>query len=226
MGRPIKKSYFANLNAPYNNFATGGATGIGGEGVATVAIATTGTLYRSTATVAFGLPQLPGGVRATASITVSTVTGGVTLITLTNAGSGYTATPTATVTPATTGTTATFTVTLLTTNQAGIAASAFIPGGTQASLADIMEQRGSRRYMVKTADGQGVCKLVAKASPAEGEMSITATDSDNGTYYVIKLTSRKALLVPITGTQFAENTNAGWNMNAAVAGVSVKVSNN
>lgn len=226
MGRPIKKSYFANLNSPYNNFATGGATGVGGEGVATVAIATTGTLYRSTATVAFGLPQLPGGVRATASITVSTVTGGVSLITLTNAGSGYTSVPTATVTPATTGTTATFTVALLTTQQSGLAVSAVVPSGTQALVADIMKQESSRRYLVKTSEGQGACKLVASGSLAAGQMSITATDSDDGTYYVTKLTARKALLVPITGTQFAENTTAGWNMNAAVAGVSVKVSNN
>lgn len=226
MGRPIKKSYFANLNSPYNNFATGGATGIGGEGIATVAVATTGTLYKSTATVAISLPQLPGGVRATAAITVNTVTGGISLISLTNAGSGYTATPTVTITPATTGTTATFTVSLTTTQQNGLAVSAFVQGGTVALSSDILKQESSRRYLVRNAEGQSTCKLVASASVGEGQMTITATDSDNGTYYVTKLTSRKALLVPITGTQFAENTTAGWNLNSAVAGVSVKVSNN
>lgn len=225
MGRPIKKSYFANLNAPYNNFATGGATGVGGQGVASVAVATTGTLYKSTATVAFSLPQIVSGVRATAAITVSTVTGGISLITLTNAGSGYTSAPTVTITPATTGTTATFTVSLTTTQQTGLAVNAFVKGGTTALAADILKQESSRRYLVRNAEGQSTCKLVASASATEGQMTITATDSANGTYYVTKLTARKALLVPITGTQFAANTTAGWNLTSAIEGVSVKVSN-
>jgi len=226
MGRPIKKSYFANLNSPYNNFATGGATGIGGESVATVAVATTGTLYKSTATVAFSLPQLPGGVRATANITVNTATGGISLISLVNAGTGYTSTPTITISPATTGTTATFTVSLTSTTSNGLAVSAYVAGGTQALVSDIMKQEASRRYLVRNSEGQSVCKLVASGSLTEGQMNITATDSDNGTYYVTKLTARRALLVPITGTQFAANTVAGWNLNAAVENVSVKVSNN
>jgi hypothetical protein len=65
MGRPIKKKFFANLNSPYQNHATGGATGEGGEGVASVTITTTGTYTAGLPTVAFGTPDLALGTTAT-----------------------------------------------------------------------------------------------------------------------------------------------------------------
>lgn len=222
MGRPIKKKFFANLNAPGSDYATGGTTGVGGEGVATVTINNAGTLYVSTATVTASAPQIKGGKKATATIEVSTSTGEVTAITLVSAGTGYTSAPTFTVAPATTGTTATFNVTLTSTPDQALAISAWVPGGVAAKAGDIQKQESSTRYRVATDDGVGACKLVA-GTPAEGEMTLTATDSDGGTYNVIKLTARRALLVPVTGTQFAENTTAGWNLVAAEANKSVKI---
>jgi len=65
MGRPIKKRFFANLNSPYQNQATGGATGEGGEGVASVTINTVGTYTSGLPTVTFDTPDLALGVRAT-----------------------------------------------------------------------------------------------------------------------------------------------------------------
>jgi hypothetical protein len=69
-------------------------------------------------------------------------------------------------------------------------------GGSSSVLADIVKQQATRRFRVETAQGIGYCNLVAGA-PAAGQMTITATDSNSGkTYYVTKLTSRRATVVP------------------------------
>lgn len=226
MGRPINKKFFANLNSPYNNFATGGLTGQGGESVATVTLGT-GTKYSSTATATVSNPELQGGTAATVTLSISTVTGNIQSVTLVSGGSGYIAVPTITVAPATTGTTATFTVTLTDTRDSGLSVYAYLPSGSSAVVSDIMKQEASRRYLVRNAQGQGVCKLVAVAtgSLVAGQMNLTATDSAGGTYYVTKLTARKALLTPITGTQFASGTQAGWSLTTAIANVSVVIAN-
>ena len=41
MGRPIKKKFFGSLTTPYQNQATGGRTGVGAEGIASIAVANT-----------------------------------------------------------------------------------------------------------------------------------------------------------------------------------------
>lgn len=227
MGRPIKKSFFGNLNSPYNNFATGGVTGTGGEGVASITIDEAGTLYASTATATVSLPEAPDGVRATATIVVNTVTGVVTSISLDTAGSGYLSVPTVTVSPATAGTTATFVVVLASSNYNALNVTAYLPLGSSAVTSDIKKQESSRRYLVRNAQGDGQCRLVAKAANAlaAGEMNLVATDSAGGTYYVTKLTARRAVITRATGTQFATGSSVGWSINTAVANVSVKVSN-
>ena len=227
MGRPIKKSFFGNLNSPYNNFATGGVTGAGGEGVATLAIDEAGTLYETTATATVSLPEVPGGVQATAAITVSTSTGEILTISLLTAGSGYLTEPTVSVSPATTGTTATFVVALATSNYNALNVTAYLPLGSSAVTSDIKKQESSRRYLVRNAQGDGQCRLVAKAANTlvAGEMNLVATDSAGGTYYVTKLTARRAVITRATGTQFATGSSVGWSINTAVANVSVKVSN-
>jgi hypothetical protein len=69
-------------------------------------------------------------------------------------------------------------------------------GGSSSVLADIVKQQATRRFRVETAQGIGYCNLVAGA-PAAGQMTITATDSNSSkTYYVTKLTSRRATVVP------------------------------
>ena len=213
MGRPINKKYFGNRNPG----------GIGGEGIATIAIANSGTLYSGVATATVQAPELPGGVQATIGITASG--GNITSVTLTNPGSGYTAVPTVTFTPATTGTTATFVITLTDVREQGITGHAWVPGAGGSSVADINKQVSSTRYRVTTAAGTGVCKLVAAVPAAEGEMNILATDSVGGTYYVTKLTSRRATIVRDTGTQFLDNSTVGWNLTAAVVNSSVVIEN-
>lgn len=103
MGRPIKKTFFGNLNREYYGSVVQG-TGVGGEGVASVSISNTGTGYSNAATVSFSAPQITGGVAATghASFTSNgTNTFGITDIIIDDAGSGYTSAPTITVTTAT-----------------------------------------------------------------------------------------------------------------------------
>jgi hypothetical protein len=128
-----------------------------------------------------------------------------------------------------------------------IQANAWTTLGTIGKTADIVSQRSSRRYRVTNADGTSVARLVptglngvnsptvaqvtAAGGPvAVGQMTIQATDSDGGTYWVGKLESRTALLFPggtgTPGTQFAANTHVTWTTNLAVASTSVKIATN
>ena len=100
MGRPIKKKFFGNLITPFQNHATGGRTGVGGEGMLSViAVATSGTLYSAGATLVVSSPDISGGIRATATPTI--ISGGITAVTLETVGTGYNSTATITATTAT-----------------------------------------------------------------------------------------------------------------------------
>lgn len=223
MGRPINKKYFGNK-------ATGG---VGGEGISSIIVTNTATNsgYSTTTSVTWvaSAPQLAGGSAASGSASVSFVggTGRIQSLSVLNAGTGYTSTGSVTLTysPTSAGTAATLVLNLTGVVANSIASSAWIPDGASAKAADIIKQESSTRYRVATADGAGVCKLVT-ASPTEGEMTIAATDSAGGTYYVKKLTARRAVVVPNSGTQFTENDSVGWNLTAAEANVSVKISSN
>lgn len=95
-------------------------------------------------------------------------------------------------------------------------------GGT-VQLGDIVKQEASRRYLIKTADGTAQCKLVADDTPAYLEMYIVATDTDSNTYWVTKLTARRAVLThrTLVGSAylFDTDTAAGWTLGAAALGV-------
>ena len=99
-------------------------------------------------------------------------------------------------------------------------------GGT-VQLGDIIKQTNARNYKVKTADGIAIAKLVAKASPAVNEASITATDQGGATYYVTKLTAHKAVLTSTgSGTpQFVDGSSVKWTFGAAVVNNSVTLAN-
>jgi hypothetical protein len=294
MGRPIKKKFFANLNSPYQDHATGGPTGLGGESVASVTVGGTNNNYSAFPTVTFAAPALPGttatgsarvgvvsvsvtaagtdyeandvltlvgGTGTAATITVNSVdiggeiltftvttagdysaladltdlavTGGsgnddatftitalkINSIVVTEAGKGYTTVPAVTTSPSGN---ATLTAVLTTTRGNGLSVTVNLGAG--AAAADIMKQASSARYLVRTAAAQGVCKLVAKASGSllDGEMNLIATDSLGSTYYVRKLTARRALLTQLTdggsGFEFATNARAGWTTNSASTG--------
>jgi hypothetical protein len=367
MGRPIKKKFFGNLNAPYNDYMTGGPTGGGGEGVASVLVTGTNNAYVAVPTVAFAAPTGTAGVTATGtahmavvgitsySQTVANSVAGQTLTlaggtgvegtisvnstqilaapTFVNTGTNYvtgdvviitggtglrsTGTVTAnatgnvtgwgtrsggiyTVNPATltgaattstgtgTGLTVSFlmsiydyaiatggdytalpanvavvssgvdnptwsltykvgsvaiatagsgyatapaitmagnaipTAVLGTAFSNALAVTAYLTTGSSAVVADIMKQEASHRYLVRNAQGQGQCKLISTSTMAAGEMNLLATDVLGSTYYVTKLTSRKALLTRNTdagsGWSFVSGSQAGWTLGAASAG--------
>jgi hypothetical protein len=158
-------------------------------------------------------------------------------ITTVEKGSGYIAVPTLSWTTAGTNTGGTAvgvpTVTLTvdtgnvssSTNQENaIVPTAYVTGGSN-KTADIISQKNARRFKVKTTDGTEVCSLVAATPSAAGQMAIVATDSAGGTYWVVKISNHKAVVVANTGTQFADDSPAQWTFGSPVANVSVRITN-
>jgi hypothetical protein len=227
MGRPLNKKYFGNTNDPQ----------IGGEGVASVTIAAPIAASMNTgATAVFSAPQLPGGVTATGTVTIDGA-GDIAAIVMTNAGSGYTAVPTITVTDTVGGggesTVLTsgaggVTVALTAVKTNAITMTGRVVAGSTVAL-DVVKQTGSRRYLVTDGTNTGVVALVSEAVDAAGEAQIVATDSNNGTYYVTKLTAHRAVIVPGTGTQFplvgGNPQSVPWVLDTAVLDTSVKIPN-
>lgn len=213
MGRPIKKLFIGNRNSG----------GVGGEGLASVTLGGTNnsTGYTTGDALTISAPDLPGGTQAVATVTATA--GVIDGVVVSTAGGGYTSAPTIT---ADTGTQGTLTLTgVLTTGATNaIAISAYVPGGSSAVAGDIVAQKGSKTYRVTTAQGTGECVLVAAAIPTEGQMNITATDSAGGTYYVKKLTNRTVVVLPGTGSQFAEDAKVKW-ADSAVINESVAITN-
>ncbi len=111
---------------------------------------------------------------------------------------------------------------LTSTNQNAITVYAFVPGGSSGVLGDIMKQEASRRYLVKTAQGQGQCILVTTSTLTSGQMYMTAVDVTGASYFVDKLTSRRARLTRYLdngGTfEFASGDVARWSLSAATTG--------
>lgn len=211
MGRPIKKAFFGNLNLG----------GVGGEGVSLVTIGTN-PVSTQTVTVVFGAPNLAGGVQAAGSAVKTGNT--VTSVTVDVAGSGYTSAPSVTFTGTNMSVVGTATATLTTSVMNALAIKAFVPGGSSGVVGDIIKQESSRRYLVTTAQGTGQCRLVAAADGAltEGQMNLLATDTLGSTYFVTKLTARRAHLSTATnggsGFEYADGSVAGWSLDAATTG--------
>lgn len=147
-------------------------------------------------------------------------------IVLTNAGTGYDEVPTLTWSTPAGGISGVIpgnpTVSLTATTQNAIEGVAYLlakDGGSSAVTYDIVKQEASHRYLVKTRQGIGQCKLVA-AAPTAGQMTIIATATNGSTYYVTKLTAHKAILVHKTGTAiFEDNAAAGWTLGAPSLGI-------
>lgn len=218
MGRPIKSKYFGTRKG----------AGVGGEGVSSVTIAavnppnSTGSI-----TVSFSGPAIAGGTTATGTVVKTGNT--VTSVTITNAGSGYLTAPTVTFTGTYHVAYHTSATSVLTSSVSDvIRCVAYIPtanGGTAPVFGDIKEQVASKKYRVQTSEGTGVCRLVSTSTIAAGQMTILATDANTSTYYVKKLTARRAVLARTTasvwGFAFDNNEAAGWNLDSASAGVVV-----
>jgi hypothetical protein len=99
-------------------------------------------------------------------------------------------------------------------------------------LGDIVRQVSTDRYKVTNATATAIAKLKGTIANAAGQMNIVATDTDGNTYYVIKLTARKAVLVPAAvarlstsaGTIFAPDSSGvyksvKWSFASASTGV-------
>jgi hypothetical protein len=206
MGRPIKSKYFGTRKGQ----------GTGGEGVSLVTIGTNpeSTL---TVTVVFSAPDLPGGTTAagTAVKTGNTVTS----VTIDNAGAGYLSAPTVSFTGTNMDVIGDATATITTSVSNIIKARAFLTGGS-ALVADIDEQVASKKYRVQTADGTGAVRLVGTvtSSLVAGQMNILASDANGSTYWVKKLTARRAVVVQSTASGsfvFSDGASVGWNLDAA-----------
>jgi hypothetical protein len=206
------------------------------------AVAYVATLSGSAvATVNFtGTGASRGSFEALGAVTVTGGSGsGVTLtptyraksVTITDPGSGYTSTvPTASATQSVVLGTVVMTSPVSNTNQIGSGLNpetAIIAyAGASAAQCDIVKQVSKDRYKVTT---DGTTTFIAKlktsaAANAADEMTINATDSLGKTYYVQKLTARKAVIVPY-GTNGHEfpliNSNAQqipWSFATAVTG--------
>jgi hypothetical protein len=240
MGRPIKKKFFGNLITPFQNHSTGGRTGVGAEGIASIGVANTLTNagYSTSTTVTWvaSAPQTAGGVPASGTATVLYVPGladaglaqpgRITALQVTNAGTGYSSTASVTLTfsPArVAGTDTTFAAVLSTGRQNAIAFISYLTTGSSAvNAGDILKQEASKRYLVQNAQGQGQCKLVTSPTLAAGQMNIIATDYNGSTYFVKKLTARRAVVVQSTAsTAFlvADGASTGWTLDAATGTV-------
>jgi hypothetical protein len=209
MGRPIKSKYFGTRKG----------LGIGGEGVASVTLSTSSlTVSTGTVTVLFSAPQLPGGTTAAGSAVKTGNT--VTSVLITTAGTGYLSAPFV-VFNATSGSTGTGVSVLTSSVSNVIACQARIVGGTNRT-GDIQEQVASKKYRVLTADGTGPCLLVSTSTLAAGQMNIVATDTNGSTYFVKKLTARRAVIVQSTASGsfvFDNNDSVGWTLGSASTGV-------
>ena len=199
-------------------------------GAATAISLTTAGNYSSLPTNEAGNPSSPGSTVADLYVLGGAgnnlrvnITWGLSSVTLGVGGSGYTSTPTVN-----DGGNGVVGVTMTTSQINALTVTAYIPaadGGTQALSADIMKQHGSRRYLVRTTEGQGLCILTAAASGSltAGQMNLIATDSLNSTYYVTKLTSRRARLSQASdggsGFEYATGDVAGWSLDSATTGI-------
>jgi len=152
---------------------------------------------------------LATGAQATTTDSVAglgctlTLTYRVKSIQVATAGSGHKVGSTVTITGANTGSAATATVATIAVDTGAVGSStnqenaiiirANVDGTT--AIADIIRQVRARGYKVKTTvDGVGVCNLVADDTPAVGKAYMVATDDNGNTYFVTKLTARKASL--------------------------------
>lgn len=247
MGRPIKKKYFGNTNT--GDTSTRSDDGIGGEGVSSVAVVTSGTLYSTSTTVIWtaSAPQIVGGVTSTGTVAVvqyGANAGKITGFTVTKTGSGYTSTPTITFSPATTGTTATYTVTLTASQQNAILFTSWTPtasngtantGGSAITGGDIVKQTGSKRYYVKNTQGYGVCSLTT-GTVTRGKIQMTAVDWYGNTYTIARLQQHRAILWRQTQNGaspwvYTNGQTAGWwrfaatGTNATLTTTHVQLSN-
>jgi hypothetical protein len=226
MGRPIKKRFFGSLIRPYQNQAVGGRTGVGAEGIISLFVTNTATNsgYSTTTNVTWvaSAPQIAGGIPAsgTATVLYTGGTGRIQTLNIDQPGTGYqnTGSLSLTFTPSSAGTAVTFVATTSTTSTDAIAIISFLTTGSSAvGGGDIMKQESSQRYLVQNSQGQGICHL-ATGTLVAGQMHIIGSDAGGATYWITKLTARKAVVVNRSSTStayYTTNQSAPWTLGTA-----------
>jgi len=231
-------SYNTRATGDYNGSGAGDNNGAGGSvtftyGVEAVALVSSIDYVYGT-TYAFGSADTTtdSGSGTGAKLDVGFC---LNYLQVTDPGSGYIGTETITFTTAPNGGEVRATATLTYTTDDGkpydaeafpaIIAYAQTTSGGSSNIADIKRQVSAKQYLVTTSDGTARCVLQGSAITGVGQMTITATDSAGGTYYVIKISAHKCTVVRNTGTQFANSSSVAWTLGSAVANQSVKIQN-
>jgi len=184
-----------------------------------------------------GISAVTGISGGTGSGATPVLTYRVKSITITEPGSGYTNAADAAVTfgaGAAAGTAVLESYTVggaIGNNENAIVAFAYHTGGSLLR-GDITKQVSTTRYKVENATTTAIAKLKSTIANGAGEMNIVATDASGGTYYVTKLTARRATLVPAAvarlstsaGSTYSSGQSAQWSFSAA-SGAIVQIEN-
>jgi hypothetical protein len=193
---------------------------VSGNAVATVTPLARGT-FTATTTGAKATTVAPaGGTGATLTITYR-----VKDITITEQGSGYTDAADAAITfsggagaaDAVLGTD-TGIIGTVGNQENSITMTGYLTGGSAVQV-DIIRQVSTNRYKVTDGTRTGIVQLQPSLANAAGECSILATDAAGDTYFVTKLTARKATLTRGTGTVYETNASVPWTFGTATSTV-------
>lgn len=94
----------------------------------------------------------------------------------------------------------------------------YLTGGSAVQV-DIIRQVSTNRYKVTDGTRTGIVQLQPSLANAAGECSIVATDAAGDTYYVTKLTARRAQLTQGTGSVFTTGKSVPWTFGTATSTV-------
>ena len=186
--------------------------------VATVTPLARGTFTATTTGAKTTTVAPAGGSGATLTITYR-----VKDITITEQGSGYTNAADAAITfsggtgAATTVLgTDTGDVSTVTNQENSITMIGYLTGGSAIQV-DILRQVSTNRYKVTDGTLTGIVQLQSSLANAAGECSIVATDPAGDTYFVTKLTARRATLTQGTGTVYTTGNSVPWTFDTATS---------
>ena len=193
---------------------------LSGDAVATVTPLARGTFTATTTGAKTTTVAPAGGTGATLTITYR-----VKDITITEQGSGYTDAADAAITFS--GGTGAATAVLGTdtgiigtvgNQENSITMIGFLTGGSAVQV-DIIRQVSTNRYKVTDGTRTGIVQLQPSLANAAGECSILATDAAGDTYFVTKLTARRAQLTQGTGTVYTTGKSVPWTFGTATSTV-------
>lgn len=191
--------------------------------LSTTAVATVTPLARGTFTATTTGAKSTTVAPAGGSGATLTITYRVKDITITEQGSGYTDAADAAITfsggtgaaDAVLGTD-TGIVSTATNQENSITMIGYLTGGSALPV-DILRQVSTNRYKVTDGTRTGIVQLQPSLANAAGECSIVATDAAGDTYYVTKLTARRAQLTQGTGSVFTTGKSVPWTFGTATS---------